>query len=244
MSPMKKSKQVLNNGDVLGFLKFELVSQDPLCIHPRAKVFRHIPNRRWDKIRYHWEKSMRDICRHPENVREYLVGYRFGTDELLSDHVILRPHTHVVLKRVPMLPHQRHYIPPSCQNKNDDDSIIQQQELENSRIPIEERILMNETCFVSSQNHPLSFHPTWFDDRIVSPNSDKFHRPPARYRCKKCGALEKHWSWKCTYKGKPVNKRKLPSGIPKSLLKKAETEEEKQNAMIDEDGNFVVRHHH
>lgn len=63
--------------------------------------------------------------------------------------------------------------------------------------------------------------------------------PPSYYVCHRCGQSG-HWKNQCTGGLHSASQPKLPSGIPKSMLREAATEEERQRAMMTEDGRLVV----
>jgi hypothetical protein len=70
-----------------------------------------------------------------------------------------------------------------------------------------------------------------------------FSAPPNDYICHRC-EKKGHWKKFCPTLEDPnfvpLDKKRVPSGIPKSKLKIAETKEELDRAMITEDGKFVV----
>lgn len=83
-----------------------------------------------------------------------------------------------------------------------------------------------------------AFHPSdiELDPSIVNP-------PPAHYMCHRC-LRRGHWKNMCpTLNDLSFVQRatpKLPSGIPKSMLREAQTDEERRGAMLADDGRLVV----
>ena len=70
------------------------------------------------------------------------------------------------------------------------------------------------------------------------------NRPPSNYICHRC-RVRGHWKHHCpTLQDDtfiPLNPFKLPTGIPKTMLKMAHTSEEQQEAMMTKEGLFVMR---
>jgi len=87
------------------------------------------------------------------------------------------------------------------------------------------------------QNIYGAFHPT---DVIHTPS---LLQPPSDYKCNRCGSSE-HYKDRCpTWDDPthvPLRQRTCPTGIPKSFLRLAETEEEKKHAWITTDGQYVL----
>ena len=73
--------------------------------------------------------------------------------------------------------------------------------------------------------------------------SESAPRPPYHYICHRCGERG-HWKDECPTLNDanfvPLTETRPSTGIPKSFLRPAKTEEEKKNAMVDRDGNLVV----
>ena len=82
------------------------------------------------------------------------------------------------------------------------------------------------------------FHPS---DLELQPSL--LQPPPPTYLCHRCGQRG-HWRYLCpTLSGSrvvPVSVPKLPSGIPKTMLREAQSDEERRNAMMTDDGRLVV----
>jgi hypothetical protein len=70
--------------------------------------------------------------------------------------------------------------------------------------------------------------------------------PPPNYVCHRCGNPG-HWKHLCKTLNDinfvPVTIPRVPTGIPKTLLREAKTDEERKHAMVTEDGKFVVMKH-
>lgn len=68
--------------------------------------------------------------------------------------------------------------------------------------------------------------------------------PHPQYVCRACNRVGEHYLNDCPSKTDPsyqsLKKRMVTTGIPKTFLRPAVTEEECENAMITADGNLVV----
>ena len=91
-------------------------------------------------------------------------------------------------------------------------------------------------------NHQKKQYASYHPSETEKP-PQVFTKPPLYYQCHRCG-IKGHWKHQCPTLTNPtfvsLDKIKNASGIPKSLLKMAISEEEKKMAMMTSDGNFMV----
>lgn len=82
------------------------------------------------------------------------------------------------------------------------------------------------------------FHPSDMES-----NPTMIKPPPDHYVCHRCGKRG-HWKNMCKTLTDanfvPVTQTRVPTGIPKTLLREATTDEERKSAMIADDGKLVV----
>jgi hypothetical protein len=94
----------------------------------------------------------------------------------------------------------------------------------------------NKRQKISSEFHPSDIEA---DPSIVKP-------PPPGYLCHRC-MNRGHWKHLCPtlidIHFIPQTVRKLPSGIPKTMLREAKTDEDRRQAMVTDDGQLVVMKH-
>ena len=99
----------------------------------------------------------------------------------------------------------------------------------------------NQQVFFTSQitknkhknNNFLERHPSDIDGNTIVIH----HPPPVHYVCHNC-FKKGHWKHLC--ESKQVIQPKFPVGIPKTMLKEAQTLQEKESAMVTSDGKLVV----
>ncbi len=237
---------------IRGVLSAQLISINPFVPHPRAKIWHFVSGKRWDEIRYQWEQHLRDMqvrkrsTRKPRKIREYLIGYNNITGEIFEDDEVLNAGQCVRLRRMPMLPHHRDYKPEYLEQMENMEDHFETQNSnfhENTRISEDEKKRMIELMCrpFGGYKSGKSCHATWIDKRVVSDIGSAYCQPKKCYVCRQCGENGTHWTWECNKQGKAVTKRLRPHGIPKSQLRVAKTEEERKSAMIDEDGEYVIR---
>ena len=91
----------------------------------------------------------------------------------------------------------------------------------------------NKFFKIGGQFHPADIES---DPSIVRP-------PPRGYVCHRC-LSRGHWKHLCPtlmdINFVPQTVRKLPSGIPKTMLREAKTDDERRQAMVTDDGQLVV----
>lgn len=167
------------------------------------------------------------------NIRYLLERKWFskGRDFIVSvpdrnDHDILTDGTKLILKRIPLKEHQKMYIPqhilhPPTFPSNDKD------------FTEEEKI--QKIMELAQYNQTYTPHPSKMIGVTSVPRI-----PGAHYACAYCFARGSHYVQDCPRKLKNLPARKLPAGLPKTFLRPAKTEEEKELAFITNDGQYVV----
>jgi hypothetical protein len=98
---------------------------------------------------------------------------------------------------------------------------------------LRERILNKNKRSYQAQFHPSDIEA---DPSLVKP-------PPDNYVCHRC-MKRGHWKHMCPTRHDisftPVSQPKVPSGIPKTMLREARTDDERKQAMLTDDGRLVV----
>jgi hypothetical protein len=87
-------------------------------------------------------------------------------------------------------------------------------------------------------NVNLNVHPSDLEADV-----SKIKPPPPNYVCHRCGNPG-HWKHLCKTLNDinfiPVTIPRVPTGIPKTLLREAKTDEERKHAMVTDDGRLVI----
>ena len=98
---------------------------------------------------------------------------------------------------------------------------------------LKERLLHKNRKRPAQQFHPSDLE---MDPTLIKP-------PPDYYVCHRCGKRG-HWKHMCPSSNAigfvPVTQPPVPTGIPKSMLREAKTDEERKTSMVADDGRLVV----
>jgi hypothetical protein len=98
---------------------------------------------------------------------------------------------------------------------------------------LKDRLLHKIRKYPVQQFHPSDLE---MDPTLIKP-------PPEHYVCHRCGKRG-HWKHMCQSSHDigfvPPTQPRVPTGIPKSMLREAKTDEERKTAMVAEDGRLVV----
>lgn len=209
-----------------------------LEVHPGGET--------WEDVRYRLETKhglhhTQDSRRSPDS---YFVGWvrdqsKRTADEynrlpMLAPPDICRPGMRLVLARKPLRPGMRPHVPQK----------------------VEAALQAPPTS--RTEPAPVTFRPDMSEeDKILALIDHEaqrtaparryqvdYNRPaPADYVCHRCGRGG-HWKQRCpTLRDasfKPVGPPRAPTGIPRSFLRTAVTEEEKKLAMRTGDGGYVL----
>lgn len=113
-------------------------------------------------------------------------------------------------------------------------SIMDQLDTKLSLEQLKDRMLKkNRRSQYQQQFHPSDLE---MDPTLIKP-------PPSYYVCHRCGE-KGHWKHMCRSNNNinfvPPTQPRVPTGIPKSLLREAKTDEERQTSMVTDDGRLVV----
>jgi hypothetical protein len=112
-------------------------------------------------------------------------------------------------------------------------------------------LLINSTAEMVHHDHlqhqllrPNQYHhnSAQYHPSDVKNNPSIVKPPPPYYTCHRCHQ-KGHWKQHCTVDENfiPIAQHKLPKGIPKTMLKEVQNDEEKKNAMRTSDGKYVLR---
>ena len=113
-------------------------------------------------------------------------------------------------------------------------AIMDQMDSQLSLDQLKEKLLQKARRLKNVQH----FHPSDIqsDPTVIRP-------PPENYVCHRCGKRG-HWKHMCRTLNDinfvPVTQTRVPTGIPKTLLREAKTDKERESAMVTDDGKFVV----
>lgn len=164
------------------------------------------------------------------NIR-YLIELKWfsrGRDFIVSvpernDHEIIADGTKLILKRKPTT-NTKLYVPQHILGPNS----FAEHETEEAKI---QRIIeLAQVCRLAPQH----VHPS----RLTTETVPRI--PPPHYGCAYCFEKGTHYIKNCPRKLKDLPARKLPAGLPKTFLRPAQTEEEKEMAFITNTGQYVV----
>lgn len=204
----------------------------------------------WEHVRYLLEKKQG--CHCEKSKTSFIVGWRHSRGQTrefylsqpyLPKDEICRDRDAFVISLQPMHIGQQPYVPQKflnllkCESKH-----IEKLEDENKdeQVSEDERVgsMMNEAQQIAV---PKTYSRD-FNKQYLHP-SEPTPPPPYYYICHRCGQRG-HWKVECPtwadFSFVPVKELRPATGIPQSLLRLAETEEEKKSAMVDKDGNLVV----
>jgi len=140
----------------------------------------------------------------------------------LRDNTVLRTGTRLILKRLPGKTLQREiYVPPEVRGQFNA-SMTEEEKLA--------QIVMRPSAASASQ------HPS-----ITAQQQTKIIAVPVTYICNFCMERGLHHVRQCPRREKGLPSRKLPTGFPLSLLREAQTDEERERAYLTTQGKYVVQ---
>jgi hypothetical protein len=232
-------------------------------------IFEMSANTSWEDSRFLIEKrhGLFDIKQSKSGLTgSYIIGYFYIQNSMsnwkcdenrLSSKYMLKPNDCIIIVRKPQkglnfyVPQRfRHEI--SSQEKIEEDQQPQQQhviEFSNEMTEDEKFDLLFESTenitqvFQNKRKKIGHFKYAQFHPGDIEREPVIIKPPPPNYTCHRCGK-KGHWKNLCPTNNDtnfvPLSQYKNPIGIPKTMLKEAQTEEEKRNAMITDKGIFVI----
>lgn len=221
---------------------------------PKTFLLQTVLPDKWEHVCYELEKhiGLHDASVHNRN-SGYILGWKYQFKEKaatykdkpffqLSD--LIQPGDPIVISRKPFRESwQRPYVPTRYAPKPAPVKTITE---EIKMIPVseEERLLSLINTQAELYAHPQNVHKVHRVQVSIPPRhhhhqhaSEALSVPPDSYVCHTCGK-KGHWIESCTKKNdplfRPVCRRVMPAGIPRSMLRKAETEAERNMAWMGE----------
>jgi hypothetical protein len=203
----------------------------------------------WENIRYlieqkhhmHGASSRNKPNKEKAYIKGFYVDNRDNETDPIQDDDILELGTRIVVIRAPLPLDYKPFVPPKYRKDNEQPTKISPDMTEDEKI----RVVVGQAGeyikkhpqrshkfenHQSAKRHYTNAHPTG----MIRPN----------YVCRYCGAKASHYFRQCPKRNddnfRPLYKRKLPTGVPMSYFRRAQTEEERERAYITENGIFLV----
>jgi len=134
----------------------------------------------------------------------------------LDDHCTLKNEQKIVLRRKPLDKSKGHvpYVPLML-------------------VGTEEEKIMMLMKFANASAAAGQQHASEIQEKVV-------YLPAPAYECAYCRAKGEHYIADCPRKLQGLQPRRQPKGIPKTMLREAQTDEEKVDAFLTDDGKLLV----
>jgi hypothetical protein len=203
----------------------------------RNKLMTFQANDQWQNIRYLLEKRyhMHEHQRKAKKNRSYISGNKVVRsiitgeviEEKLDDNEMVHSGSVLVLYRKPMQHESVPFIPAKFLNKKSEETKTKETKTNPSPDKMEEEkmleVLAAAQATVQRPAKQKGYHPSLDDEEFYPMTKLTTETNPQIVEITRQGP------------------RRAAIGIPKTQLRLAETDEEKENAMIDKDGKLVVR---
>lgn len=192
----------------------------------------------WETVRYQIEK-LHGMQKHVHNTQgSYIVGHIWNdkfidwkkqSKPLCPSDILTNQHKLIIVRK-PLDKNIRPFIPASELMKMKEREQLLSEALNDNNDDMYDKLTEDEKLqFIVKQQGMFG--------RDLTSQQSHHYCHASEYICRKCGVAGHHIK-NCPQKH--ITAHKYPTGIPKTLLRTAETEEEKRKAMKTDDGKYVL----